>query len=69
MDAHVTFDRAHASPPSVVTTISGGVGLVDRATNIASQTYAVTETGFTLRVYNANDTALTTLAVQWVAVG
>ena len=67
VDVKVTFDEPLPEAPYVTATITSGTGPVGMATSKTVEVYFVTETGFTIGLYNGTGSNAE-IKADWIAV-
>ena len=70
LDMSITFEKPFKTVPTVVACLSRNITSTDRATNLEVVVLyqSVTKEGFTIRIYNNNQTKETP-SVNWIAIG
>lgn len=66
-DVQVTFDEPFPEAPYVTATITSGTGPVGMATSKTVEVYLVTETWFTIGLYNGTSSQAL-MKADWIAV-
>ena len=66
-DVKVTFDEPFPATPHVTATITSGTGPVGMATSKTVEVYLITETGFTIGLYNGTGNNAE-IKADWIAV-